>query len=799
MGLGLYLQKNKRKLGLAILLTIPTIITAETSFGLASKVVGITLSATAEKTHSKNKGQYWQAVNDYRALVSRVKEEPFKESPLEKSVLFPDSSLLESWPLTKENKIEVTSAEGEVIASRNATRIYVSYQDIPQTIKDAILVREDRSFFSHGGINWKGKLRIPFHYLKKGKLIGSSGITEQVAKWMFTPKGKIRPERKGLEGIKEKVLEVVYATELDLRYSKEKILEFYVNNAYFGDGNYGIVTAASSYFGKEIQQLSLPESLFLAVLVNNPGKNPKDESGVIFQKREYLSFINSLHQDKILDDTQYAECKTEIKILPVKKNAREILFPDALRIVYKELLNGGQGIDLMEYMTQENPGFGFKINTSINKDLTLKLKAALKKKLISKKDLEGAAVILNNEGRIVAISGRRDFNNWGERNLATEAIIPMASTIKPFMYAIGYDLGLFNPDQLITDNYEDIENPPQNWDATYGRELTLEDALTGSNNIVTRKVYDALPFELLLDYLKNLGLDAEEYRKAGVKDANNNALGSRHATPLDVAAAYLVFNRRDAQGDYTGEYLKPRIVTSIEFNEGKIERPREIPVPVFDQETIVAIRRSLIRAAHKVIGNTPYTLFLKTGTYDDVVYAWNAGGFIYENQPYSFAVVAMNEKGKSMGKSLYAAQIVSPVVKEFFTSLSQGIKSAKSFAKIEDKEREKVCDGYNTTKVKDILSNAEGREQVLDDFGACAEIYELGSEKWAFFKFYQAKTQELLYQESSKIAGEESTNTQRQKANTLNLYQAVINVLDTEDFYSLEAQRNVLYFQKKLN
>lgn len=787
MGVKDFVKKHKK--GIAIgALGAALIVGGEGTTGCVSKLVGATLSATGGITHTQKKGQFWQAIDDYDRIEDRLKGRQPREPSDGTFSLFPDPQALERWPLTPNNEIAIRTADEKPIVTRYATREQISYAKIPQHVRDAFILREDRGYWSHDGVNWRGKFRIPFDSLRRGRLVWNSGITEQVAKWMFTPRGRTTPPREGLTGILHKVFfEVPYAMELDHRFSKEKILEFYLNNAYFGDRNFGIVTAAQSYFGKDVQHLTLPEALFLAVLVNNPGRNPKSNGNLEFQMREYHSFVESLHSDGLISDSDYQACKSNhaIRLQKEKKKPRsDITYPSALGAVSEELER--YGIDLRDYLDQQdNPGFGFVVNTSLDRDLTKKLQASFRTSLRIRRDrAEGAAVILDSNGRIVAILGRRDYRNWGDRNLAVESRLPMASTIKPFIFGVCYDINLCTPADRLSDDTDDLRDPPKNWDNAYGRRLTLEQALALSDNVVTRRVYDRIPFYRLLEFLSKLGIDTNEYRAAGALDANNNALGSRHATVLEVAAAYNVFNRTNENGDFTGDYIEPTIISNVDFG-GEIIIHRRDPVAVFRPETVKATRASLIRVANRIIG-TGYqaSVYLKTGTSDETVYAWTVGGFRLHDQAYSLAFVVLNEQGRSMGNNIYAAQIVGPVVHDFIGRVSPVFRvvaatpaplSVVEETPVAQPSLSQICTDYNPYAVNSRLNDGDLTviENLSKDMRSCAGLYEVGNAQWTYFRFYEGAAEEALYKKNKALVNDGGELVLSHLRNAIAAYRAV--------------------------
>ncbi len=805
------MRRNKRrtnflkKIVIAGALGTSLLSIGELTVGLGSRISGNVLNLIGDSLHSKTKGQFWQAYNDKERMETLFNGDKPKTEEIDHGLL-PDPGILEKLPITEDNAIIINSDDGKPIATRNATRKNIRLKNIPEFVADAFVLREDRSFWNHYGINWIGKFRIPLTYISKGRLIGGSGITEQVAKMLSTPRGRINPGRSGIEGILHKGVEVLYATELETLYPKEKILEFYLNNVPFGDRSFGVEAAAETYFNKNVRQLTKAEALFLSILIKNPGKNPKDDDGFKFQLKQYQTFLKALYEDGKITSKEFKEFSRDktIKIKPWKKEGiGEFNYPSSIRVVSKEF--EGQGISLEDYLSlerQENPGFGFTVNTSVNRDITKKLQSSFRYGLKLDSSLaESCGVVLDNDGRIIAIIGRRDTKYWTDRNAAIENRMQIASTIKPILYGINYDLGLFEPSTVLSDDPDDSNYPividsPRNWDGSYGRKMTLKTALTKSNNVITRRVYDKIldrsNFNILLEYLEKLGYDIDEWKVAGSKDRNNNALGSRTATPLQVVGAYQVFNRRDENGRFTGDYVKPTIIDSVKLGNNLIRYTR-IPVKVFKPETVRKIRSSLNDVAEKLIGlDLVDKVILKTGTSSETVYAWTSGGL----DNYSFAFVVYNPDGRSMGEDLFSFSIMQPVVRSFVNNMLPGLRAITNEPILTNtatnsQDLDSLCETYTNDIIDIKIKNGTLPElqHLSNNLRSCSGIYankEIDSNNWSRFKFYEGMTEEQLAKISDEINGDYSDVSLEYLRNAQMAYQIVVEGLSDEDkFYDL--------------
>ncbi|MBS3168618.1 penicillin-binding protein [Candidatus Woesearchaeota archaeon] len=798
------IRRNKGKLAVLGIAGAATLV-GESSFGLVSENVGRGLSYLGDRVHSQDQGQYWQAFHQHEHVKTKFKGEGEKKREKDEDI-FPDITIIEKWPISRENDITIKDSNGEVIAQRRSSRSYLSYEEIPKLVRDAFILREDRGFYDHHGVNWKGKLGAVKRLITSGESGAGSGLTEQVAKWLFTPEGKSRPARRGLSGLVQKFfLELPLAMEIDHRYSKEKIAEFYLNNSYFGNGNYGVKAAAQDYFGKDVKDLTQAESLFLAVLVNKPGRNPRESQEFVkYQRKEYLSFVASLHNSGLLNTQEYQACKKDgsVKINAKGIPIRSIVFPEIVALVDEEV----EELDIRGYFGDVNPGFRLVINTSIDSGLTTKLKESvgiLGNNLgnVSRENLDGGAVIMDEEARIVAIAGRRDYKHFGQV-LVPVLKVPKASTIKPFIYATAYDLGIITPDDLFNDTqegFENVEKPPKNWDDEYGRDMAAWVALAKSNNVISRRVYDKLVehpegFNVLLKRLEALGFDTTAYKKYGKHDRNNTVLGGRErlVSPIDMAAAYNVFNRKD-NGIFTGDVLAPTVIVGLEFNGTTIDYEREA-IPVFRPETIEKIRPSLIRVANGVVGRmNQAVVWGKTGTYQKTVYTWFAGGFELDGNNYSMAFLAMNERGQSIG-DLFSTQVIGPVVSNFINRASPKYKveipTATGLEEYLSGRAE--CDKYsNPRNIREVLDSGQAFTlgSLSEDLGVCSELYQVGSRDWSYFKFYQGVSQEKLYEQWRALGY--SKETVDYLLSAISTYKNVVDFSTKEDPHRIEAKERL--------
>lgn len=187
---------------------------------------------------------------------------------------------------------------------------YIEYEDIPVYIKQAIISTEDKRFYKHKGIDYRGIMRAIIAMIQDGEVTqGGSTITQQLARTVFLSNEKTW---------ERKIEEMYIAVELEKKYTKEDILEFYLNNVYFANGYYGIEAAAQGYFGTDVSHLSLSQMIYLCAIPNNPTLyNPLTNPDKTEARRDRI--LKSMLEDKVISENSYETAKAE-KIETVQKD-----------------------------------------------------------------------------------------------------------------------------------------------------------------------------------------------------------------------------------------------------------------------------------------------------------------------------------------------------------------------------------------------------------------------------------------------------------------------------------------------
>jgi penicillin-binding protein 1B len=464
-------------------------------------------------------------------------------------------------------RLDKALLEPELISSvtgrERAKRRVIGYNDLPPELVHAITVTEDRSFFDHYGVNIRGIIRAllrrydsdPNSPLARQ---GGSSITQQLVKNLL-----LSPERT----LKRKVAEAYMSVILETRLSKQDIFALYCNQVYLGQQSgfsiNGFGEAASAYFNKDVTNLTLPESAFLAGLIRSPNRyNPYHDIDTARSRRNQV--LESMAETEAITPDQARQAEgIELKLAAVKGRIDISDAPYFADYVQNQLgdLIAGQGADHLRIYTSVDMDLQRAAYAAVTKQL-----AALDKieaKRVSEGTVQAALVAMNaHTGEIVAMVGGRDYSK-SQLNRA-EALRQPGSAFKPFVYATALNTA-YDPiprvitpatifkDEPKTFTYDNQEYSPGNMGDKYSMQpVTLRDAMVHSLNVVTVDV----AMEVTIGRVMNLAAKAGLPRVAHAYPAM--ALGTAEATPLQVASAYTAFA---ANGTRTTPLAIDRITT----------------------------------------------------------------------------------------------------------------------------------------------------------------------------------------------------------------------------------------------
>ncbi len=502
-------------------------------------------------------------------------------------------------------------------------RTTVSDAEIPQSIKNATISVEDASFYTEPAFDWRGILRAIYVDITRGKALqGGSTITQQLAKKAFLTDDRT---------IIRKLKELLLAIRLDKIYTKDQILDLYLNQIPYGSNTYGIESAASTFFGIHAKDLDLAQSALLASLPNAPSYYSPYGSHVdeLMSRKNFV--LKRMNELGYITSAQLKAAQNE-KIQFQDRSSGGIKAPHFVTYV-QDYLNSKYGEDYVRTA-------GLRVTTTLDWDLEQIAEKAVKNGVARNTSLyggtNGALVAIDPKtGQILSMVGSADYfdlANEGNFNVAAQGLRQPGSTFKPFAYLTAFQKGL-TPDTIVWDTpteFDTTHNPdnsyaPNNNDGLFLGPIKLKDALASSRNVPSVKT-------LYLAGVKNTIDNATKFGISTLTDPNRYGLslvlGGGEVTLLDMTGAYGVFATE-------GTKNTPTSILKIEDKDGntleeyqdqseKVVDP-QYPRLIDDILSDTNLRSGLFHTNLNLTQVPGYQIALKTGTTNDFVDAWTMG------------------------------------------------------------------------------------------------------------------------------------------------------------------------------
>lgn len=445
----------------------------------------------------------------------------------------------------------------EITKLGSEKRVILEYDELPEVLIDAIVATEDSKFFSHNGVDWARFLKASaLQLMGRSGAGGASTLTMQVSKNTYTS-----TEASGIKGIIRKFTDV-YISEFKIEpnYSKEEILEFYVNSYYLGNNSYGVEQASLTYFGKSAKDLNLAEAAMIAGLFQAPSTyNPYTNPEATEKRR--LTVLKLMKRHGYINETEFEIAKKmSVEKIVKQKDANSS----------SEVSQYQSFIDVVVTEIEEKTGddpytVPMQIYTTMDRDKQSYINDIMNGVTFSWENDQvqaGIAITDVNSGAIVAVGGGRNVNAAQTLNHATQIKRQIGSTAKP-LYDYGPAIEYLNwsTGMPIVDEKTTYSNGTNinNWDGKFEGFETIRVALTGSRNIPALKTFQANSKSDISNFVSNLGLSPEE----GLHEAHSIG-GYTGESPLSMAAAYAAF----ANGGY---YISPYSYTKIVYMEDNKE------------------------------------------------------------------------------------------------------------------------------------------------------------------------------------------------------------------------------------
>ncbi len=497
--------------------------------------------------------------------------------------------------------IAIMASDGSLLANRGETGgRTVSLKELPPYLPKAFVAIEDRRFYDHFGIDPVGIARAIYRNLAhKGGLQGGSTLTQQLAKNLF-----LTQERTASRKIQEAIL----ALWLERNYSKDQILELYLNRVYFGAGAYGVEAASQRYYGKSARSISLSEAAVLAGLVQSPSRLAPNRNPERAQARAEL-VIAAMNE---LGFITPGMTKTALGAPAEPVRAK----------------GAGSANYAADYVMDVLDDFVGNVESDIVVSTTIEptMQAAAERVLVEELDAkgqkfnvsQGAFVALQPDGAVRALVGGRNYET-SQFNRATTARRQPGSSFKPFVYLTAVERG-YTPDMVLEDGPVNFGGwAPKNYDRKYRGPIAMRDALALSLNTIAVKLnMEVGP--------KNVAQTAQRLGISSPLQANGSlALGTSEVTPLELVSAYASF----ANG---GMGVVPYVIAQVKTTDGKLiyKRPTSGGLGRVIDPNAVAMMNDMMHNTF-VVGTARsaqvpgWIMAGKTGTTDDYKDAWFVG------------------------------------------------------------------------------------------------------------------------------------------------------------------------------
>ncbi len=503
---------------------------------------------------------------------------------------------------------------GEELMTLSPSRVaWTPLEKIPLLLRRAVVAVEDRRFYEHRGVDFRGLLRAVYYNLRRGERAqGGSTITQQLVKNLLLTNAKT---------ITRKLVEIGYAVKIERNYTKDEILESYLNGIYFGHGVYGVEGAARFYFAKHVGELSIAEQALLVGLIRGPELySPYRHPDRALARRNLI--LELLLDQGWLTRREYEQLTASP--LEVEEDPNY-------------LSRGGYFADYVADWLAEEYGWssqyiragGLRIHTTLDSYIQ---RIAEETVAALPQDEEGrpeaALVALNpRNGQILAMVGGRNYR-FSKYNRVVRGRRQIGSAIKPLIFAAAVESG-FTPDTPVVDEpitYTINGRPwtPQNFDGEYRGVITLRDALAWSVNTVAVRLVDELGVKPVFTFLRRMGLSLVESGARNDQALAPLALGglTEGVAPLELCAAFTVLAN-------AGIRSSPLAVLRVEDRQGRVLRRGSIrQEQVIQPETAQAVTEMMQAVINYGTGqraNPGRPAAGKTGTSNENTDAWFIG------------------------------------------------------------------------------------------------------------------------------------------------------------------------------
>ena len=506
---------------------------------------------------------------------------------------------------------------------RDENRTYITLDQIPKKLQEATIAIEDKDFYQNQGFSIIGYLRAFRNAILSRRIAGGgSTLTQQLVKNTLLSSEQT---------VARKIKEFILAIQVDRKYTKNQILELYLNATPYGGTTVGVEAAAERYFGKKAKDLDLTESVILAGLPQRPsyfspyGQNQK----AYIERSKQVS--RRMQEDNYITRKQELDTIKKLSSVEFLKETHAIKAPH-FSFYIKDLLIKKFGENVVEQG-------GLQVTTTLDYKLEAKAEEIVREEVKNAKGLKvgnGASVVLDaKSGEILSMVGSRDFFEDGQFNVITQALRQPGSSIKPIAYATALERG-YTGASLIMDTKTIFPNPgeakdyePTNYDGKFHGPLQLRFALGSSINIPAVKLLSLIGVKNMLETAYSMGISTfaptnENVNRFGL----SLTLGGGEVKPLDLAAAYTAFANKGLSSNPIAILKVTDPKGKVLFEQKEANRKQALsPEVAFIISHILSDNnaRLITFGVNSYLNVSGKSIAVKTGTTDDKRDNWTIG------------------------------------------------------------------------------------------------------------------------------------------------------------------------------
>lgn len=624
----------------------------------------------------------------------------------------------------------VYGANGKVISELKGEKdlYYLDYSDIPQEVIDAFITIEDKNFLKHKGVDLKANLRAVLVLIKNKGAIkqGASTITQQLSRNIFLTH-TVSWERK--------IEEIFIATELEKKYEKWQILEFYINNIYFANGYYGIQAASEGYFSKEVDDLTLSEIAFLCAIPNNPTVfDPMDNYDNTITRRNKI--LKQMYEDGKISQSEYQEAYDQEIKLDIKKIKKKDYVETYVNYAATRALMQAKGFTFRtDFESEEDEAdykdrytelynecqqslyrAGYRIYTSIDMTQQKLLQNSVDEALAKFTDvtddgvykLQSSAVCIDNEtGYVTAIVGGRKQKSTGYTlNRAFQSYRQPGSAIKPLIvYTPALENGHY-PEETVID--QKFDGGPSNSNGVYSGKITLRKAVEQSKNTIAWKLFEEITPKVGLRYLNRMNfakIDKNDYYPAASLGGFTNGVSA-----VEMASGFATLAN-------DGIYREPTCIVKITDAEGNvIVGSQKSDYQVYDKNAarmMTDILTGVVKyGTGKGLSIPNMATAGKTGTTNERKDGWFVG-----YTPYYTTSVWVGYDMPQTLDGLMGSTYPGQIWYNFMTQIHEGLDSMTFPEYVDTRPKEDILQG----ETEEVEPEEDEEDEITDDQGGVIE------------------------------------------------------------------------------